>query len=479
MKFLLSILSSILLVLSFLPYNLHYLSWIAFVPIFIAIKNQTTLKKVFLIGFIYGFCVSIGLFYGILLYGLKIFLCTLIYFTLHITTFTLSVAFLQYKVRRFQLSIPPLLWTALEYLRNVGPLSFPTNIGICQYQSFLLIQVATITGIYGVSFLIVLVNSFITEFLWSFFITKNCSIKHIILLGLIILSVVGVSIYSPMTKFIEEKSSIDISIIQGSIPVWLYKIDRWDKKYSKIVKNTYLKLTEQVIKNHPELIIWPETNLHRFILESPILKKKLFEYAKKGNLFMVIGSLTKKGNNQFNSAIITSPEGKILGQYDKVHLVPIAEKDFTPGREISPIKTPIGDIGINICFESLYPSISRILAQRGANIFIILTNDGWFKKTVVTHLHPVNAVFRAVENRRYVIRVAQSGISMIIDPYGRILKQSELFKPCILSGKVGIEKRLTFYTKFGDIFCYLCLILSIGFFIFCFSTDVPRFNLRN
>lgn len=463
MKFLLSILSGILLILSFPPYNLHYLSWMAFVPFFIATRNQS-LKQIFLTGFVHGCCFFIGLFYGILLYGLKIFFYGLLYFSLNIAIFSLLTVFLQSKLKKFHLLIPPLIWTSLEYLRSIGTISFPTNLGICQYQSLLLIQLSSITGIYGISFLIMLINSFIAEFILKTYSIKSM-IKSMVVSGLVIVLIIG-SNYININRMTQKKSHVDVSIIQGSIPIWLYKIERWDKKYSQIVKNTYLKLTTQAIKHHPNLIIWPETNLHRFILDSPKLKDKIFRYVKEGNLFMIIGTLIKIETNQFNSAIIISPKGKVVGRYDKVYLVPIAEKKITRGMEIKPIKIPIGNIGINICFESLYPSISRILTQKGANILIILTNDAWFKKSSIPYLHAANAVFRAVENRRFVIRAAQSGISMIIDPYGRIIKQSELFKPCVLSGKVGLMEELTFYTKFGDLFCYLCLILSIGFVVF-------------
>jgi apolipoprotein N-acyltransferase len=168
-----------------------------------------------------------------------------------------------------------------------------------------------------------------------------------------------------------SKPQINVSIIQGSIPDWLYEIERWDEKYSRIVQKTYSKLTEEAVKSGAHIIIWPETTIHRRVMEIPLWKNKIIEFAKAGNTFMVIGSARyDKHNNKFNSIFIISPQGKIIGYYDKTRLVPIAEAHFKAGEDIKIIKTKIANLGINICFESIYPAISRSAVKKGANLLI-------------------------------------------------------------------------------------------------------------
>jgi len=504
LSFILSILSAFLLAESLPPSKTMHLSWISFIPLFIALSDaKQRLRRAFLLGLINGIAFSAVVFYGIP--NGMVFFGALIYFSFNISIFSMGITLVNQRAKRYSFLFPPLLWTSLEYVRTLGNLSFPTNLALTQYQSIPLIQIASITGISGVSFLIILVNSClfkVWQYLYNWFEqyyflktlqkVKGSKDKAAKLLGvekkifkakleqdrsllkdklslflpLILVFILPISIiwwgkWKELIK-VKEKYPFNVSIVQGSIPDWLYEIERWDEKYSRIVQKTYLRLTEDAVNAGSHLTIWPETTIHRRVMEIPFWKDKIIEFAKSGKTFMVAASSYQdEKKNKFNSIFVISPEGKIVGRYDKTRLVPIIEAHFKPGKDIKIIKTPIANLGIEICFESIYPSISRNLAGKGANLLIISTNDTSLKKTKLAYCHMANAVFRAVENRRFCIRAAQSGISMIIDSDGQILKQSELFKPIILNGKVKLRYTMTFYTRFGDIFCYLCILFSI------------------
>ncbi|MFQ3550116.1 MAG: apolipoprotein N-acyltransferase [Armatimonadota bacterium] len=185
-----------------------------------------------------------------------------------------------------------------------------------------------------------------------------------------------------------------------------------------------------------------------------------------------------------------------LGKYRKVKLVPfgefvparnklpflnkyqIRETDVIPGEKHNLISTDYGDIGIIICFESLFPAITREMANNGADLLFVLTNDSWFKDSFAAKQHLYFSVLRAVESRRSIVRSAATGISALINPYGKILSKTNIFEETILSGKTYIakDKKTTIYTKYGDWFVYLCFIL---FFICLLIKYVVLKNYKN
>jgi apolipoprotein N-acyltransferase len=184
-----------------------------------------------------------------------------------------------------------------------------------------------------------------------------------------------------------------------------------------------------------------------------------------------------------NSAFLLSPDGKIAGKYDKVHLVPYGEYvplrkffpfinklvagigDFRKGEGNNPIKFGNHALGILICYEGIFPELSREYKEKGANLLVNITNDAWFGRTSAPYQHLSMTVFRAVENRTFLVRSANTGISAIISPSGKIIKKTGLFERTVLRGSVKLLDRKTIYALYGDIFVYICLIL-LGVIIF-------------
>ena len=278
-----------------------------------------------------------------------------------------------------------------------------------------------------------------------------------------------------------QQATMKISVIQGNIPQEL----KWDSKNNDLIINKYINLTVQAAKDKPDLIIWPEAAMPCVLEEAPIFYEKVKEFAKRIKTPLVLGAVTAKDDNYYNSALFISPEGKLLNRYDKLHLVPFGE--YIPLKKILPFLetvVPIGDItkgkeytvftsrkvnfSVLICFEDLFPELSRIFVKEGANFLVNITNDAWYKKSSAPFQHLQASVFRAVENRVYLVRAANTGVSGFILPTGKIISlvQDESSRKIFVDGFATQdifmpEWSFSFYTRYGDILPFVCLLFII------------------
>jgi apolipoprotein N-acyltransferase len=230
----------------------------------------------------------------------------------------------------------------------------------------------------------------------------------------------------------------------------------------------------------PDVIVWPETATPFYFLRAGTteLTGKIEEGIKAADAFFIIGSPAKEelenGFRYYNSAYLMTPNGTASGRYDKQHLVPFGEYvpwqkllwfvdkivpglvSFSSGPSGKVISWEHGGIGIQICYEVIFPSLSRQATQNGAHLLVNITNDAWFGKSSAPHQHLSMATFRAVENRRSVARSANTGISGFVDPTGRIVDQTPLFEEAVLTRVVPLLKEKTIYTRWGDWFPIVC-----------------------
>jgi apolipoprotein N-acyltransferase len=236
------------------------------------------------------------------------------------------------------------------------------------------------------------------------------------------------------------------------------------------------------------LLVWPEAALPVILEEEPLYFERVRDFVQSGRIPLLLGAVTSKNNLYYNSAILIYPD-KALARYDKLHLVPFGE--YIPLKNILPFLqtvVPIGDIetgkeytlfkipnqeGIArfatlICFEDLFPELSREFVQKGADFLINITNDAWYKKTSAAFQHLEASIFRAVENRIFLVRSANTGISGYISPKGKIIslvedeKGSNIFVEGYQTKNVSLCARtLSFYTRHGPLFVFLCLILVL------------------
>jgi apolipoprotein N-acyltransferase len=479
----LSALSAVLLLFSFAPFNLSFLAWFAFVPLFFLLpvrsgEKELTAREIFascfLSGLIFWSCHISWLTY-VTFPG---YCLLVIYLASFLGLFGLLLKFLREKTDYPLIFIAPPLWVLLEFIRTYFPIiGFPWSLlGYSQWQNIPLIQISSVTGVYGVSFLIVMFNAAIADFIFA----KTKRHFRNLLLSLLILT--GIVIYGHIISVGEEGEcrKIKISAIQGNIAQDI----KWDEEYAENIVNIYAELSIYA-ETDPDisLVIWPETSYPDYVDIDSALFKKIQTLTRYLGIPLLMGAVTQQNGRDYNSALLISPDGEIKQVYNKLHLVPFGEYtpfkklffflnnttpqigDFSKGTEYTVFQTPITDnrtapFSVLICFEDLFPDLSRNFAIQGAEFLVVITNDAHFHESPALWQHFTHSVFRAVENRRPVVRAANNGISGFIDSYGRPIKILDENGRAVgirgyATSQISPSFTNTFYTRFGDLFVYL------------------------
>jgi apolipoprotein N-acyltransferase len=492
---LLSVFSGILLIFSFPNFDLEFLAWFAFVPLLYAIHGKTRLQAFFL-GFLTGLISYLGILYWIIVavhtYGnVPLILSGFILLLLvgYLSLFTGTFAFLTRVVSLSSgiqtLLFIPILWSALEYLRSFFLTGFPwANLGYSQYLNLPFIQMAEFTGPYGLSFVILLVNTTLFLILRQW-IHKTFPVREVVVTLLVLLSsmVYGYVKMGRIDQQMVQQPSLKVALVQGNIDQSI----KWDESFQKETLKIYERLSLKVAEQHPDLMIWPETATPFFFQQAKEYQPMVLDIPKKTNAYLLFGSPSYKVErgkvNHYNSAYLASPSKEIIGRYDKIHLVPYGEYvplgeilplgslgegigNFKSGKEIYNFSIPQGKFGVLICFEIIFPDLCRRFVKQGADFLVTITNDAWFGRTSAPHQHFTIAVFRAVENRIFIARAANTGISGFIDPRGKIIKKGGIFTEEAMNGTIHLSKKKTFYTLYGDLFAWVCSgfsLLSLGY----------------
>ncbi len=492
----LAALSGLLLAAAFPVMNLHFLAWFALVPLLLAVRGLKV-KTGFLLGGITGLFYFTGTVYWVwhsMYYygGIALPAAALItfllsaYLALYPALFGAAAVHIWDRNPKLLFVALPALWTVLELARTSVFSGFPwALLGYSQYSVLPAIQIADATGVYGVSFLIVLVNASIAEF-----IVDRKSYRAVITAGVVVALVLVYGFAKLHAS--EPAGGMTISVVQGNIE----QDKKWDPEYQAGTIAIYKRLTLEAMKQHPDLVIWPETATPFYFMakreRDRILSQDLVAFVKENRVPLLFGSPTYsiKPTRQIvglNSALLLSAEGQVEAQYNKIHLVPFGEYvplkhilffvgkmvqsigDFGSGSDYTVMTVPYGTGGRReetnlctvICYEIIFPGLVRQFVKRGAAVVTTITNDAWFGRTAAPFQHFSMAVFRAVENRVPIARAANTGISGFIDSRGRILETSGLFTEAHLTHTLAPGGTKTFYTSHGDIFSYLCVIASI------------------
>jgi apolipoprotein N-acyltransferase len=270
-------------------------------------------------------------------------------------------------------------------------------------------------------------------------------------------------------------------LVQGNIDQSI----KWDESFQKETLKIYERLSSKVSEGKPDLIIWPETATPFFFQEASEYQPLILDIPERTKAFVLFGSPSykiEKGKvNHYNSAYLASPAKELVGMYDKIHLVPFGEYvplsnllffigslgegigNFKPGKEIFNFSLPQGKFGVLICFEIIFPDLCRRFVKDGADFLVTITNDAWFGRTSAPYQHFSMATFRAIENRVFIARAANTGISGFIDPSGRIVKQGGIFTEEAMNGMIRLSSEKTFYTLYGDVFAWICSGFAILF----------------
>ncbi|MBA4397382.1 MAG: apolipoprotein N-acyltransferase [Syntrophus sp. (in: bacteria)] len=493
-----ALLSGVLLFLSFPKFGTGILAWIAFVPLLHALQAKKPYQG-FLAGFLTGLTAYIGIIYWIayvvVLYGylplpvgIALMLLLSAYLALYVAVFAAGVVYFHARGVSPILAAP-LLWTSLEYAKSHLLTGFPwENLGYSQYLFAPLIQVADITGVFGISFAIVFVNVVIFDVLdaWQSRTDRKRRRRRItaeVIAGcLILLILVGYGIFRirDVETSIDQSPQMPISLIQGNIDQSI----KWRPEFQRETIRIYTNLTRQAAPGGNGLIVWPETATPFFFQEQDDMHREVAALPRLTGDWLLFGSPSyqRDGVDMIfsNSAFLLSPDGRIAGRYDKVHLVPYGE--YVPLRRFFPfinkLVVGIGDfrsgpgykslimhasgrpqkLGVMICYEGILPEAGRAYRQQGAGLLVNITNDAWFGNTSAPYQHLSMTTFRSVENRLYLVRAANTGISAIIDPAGRIKARSALFEKARITGMIRFMDRNTFYSTYGDVFVYGCIL---------------------
>lgn len=493
-----ALLSGILLVLSFpnplsvltshFPFGV--LAWIALVPLLLCLEDKTPLES-FRLGWVTGLTGFTGILYWVIVamhrYGgipipisLLILIALTLYLSLYVGAFAAIVCMVRRKTGWSPLLLAPALWVALEYLRSILLTGFPwENLGYSQYLALPVIQIADATGVYGISFLVVLVNCLISAGILQFRRTGRVPLGAVALLVVLLGAVLayGFLRIGQEERRASAQTPIRIGMVQGNIDQSL----KWEETYQRETVEIYETLTQDVAKGHPDLTIWPETAVPFFFPFDQPFSPLVRDIPTESGVSLLFGSpfyQADKGRIRYlNSAYLLSPEGKIRGRYDKIHLVPFGEYvplarflpfirplvesvgDLVSGNETMGtvvFSIPRGKFGVLICYEIIFPNLCRKFIRRGAGFLVTITNDAWFGKTSAPFQHFSMATFRAVENRAPVARAANTGISGIIDSTGKIVLQTEIFSRQAVTGEIFLTGSETFYTRYGDLFARGC-----------------------
>jgi apolipoprotein N-acyltransferase len=487
-SFILCSLSAILLVLSFPRANCWILAWFGFVPLFFALENKSK-GRAFLLGYLTGIIFWAGTVYWLIHVTLPGTILLVLYLALYFGFFGLIIATIDYRVSTIDPIILSSAWILLEYIRAHLFTGFPwALLGYSQYLNLPAIQISDIFGAWGVSFLVMMVNTSAYLALSSKLKTHRRKIKKTTLISALCLILVLAYGYFKIYYQPSAKSYklLKVSVIQANIPQEI----KWQKNAAGFILDRYAALSERASLARPDLIIWPEAASPGVLGEDEWIFQEFFALNERIKIPLLIGAVVREEDKYYNSALLIDG-AKILRRYDKLHLVPFGEyvplKKFLPFLEAV---VPIGDISrgkeytvfqvkslisgagssfaVLNCFEDLFPELARAFVKRQAGFLVNITNDAWYKKTSAPYQHLQASVFRAVENRIYLARAANTGVSGFISPTGKILsvvrdkEGNDIFVDGFETLKIPAkEDSQAIYCRFGDFFILICLFLFL------------------
>ena len=505
--------SSLLLILSFPDFDMQFLAWIALVPLFIAIRNKS-LKSAFALSFLAGVVFFTVFFRWVLNFpGFRVLHQSIlgIHVGLYFGLFALAWRFIYRRLgAAAALFAAPFLWVPLEYIRsNLFFMALPFGLlGHSQYEFLPIIQIASIAGVYGVSFLIVLANCGFFALLLSLYPALQMASfpqrRAISTAGRNVVLVTGATLiglsvaygYAGLARKTESKG-IRTSVIQGNIEPRRKR----DPSYGKFMMKMFAELTREAARDKPELIVWPEGSTPRSISIDRRLYDQVSKIAAEAGAFLLLGSsqhqkMVDRKTKQpkfHNSAHLISPVMSEKNQrYDKVRLLPFGEyiplegiipwsrlevpnlTSYVPGKKFTILECPSFRFGVAICWESLFPDIAREFVREGAQFLVNITNEAGFGDTAAPHQFLSMNVFRPVENRVYMVRCSNTGISCIIDPYGRIVHRvtddqgDDTFVRGVMTGTVIPMDSRTVYNRYGDWLVWVSFVVSSIFLLTAF-----------
>ena len=510
----LAIFSGLLLVFAFPDWNLWSLGWVGTAPLIMAVVRERKFWRSLLLGTVTGTIFYAGsshwVTYSMHNYGdIPLWQCyiILIIFSGTLGGFTgLFAGALGLTIKRFggwAILAAPVIWSASEWLRLQATGMGWNPLGYSQAFQPAVIQVARLGGVYLVSAIMVAASTALVYAL--VFLERRRGI--VVLTSAGVIAIAAVLYGESLRPAIDESGTVSVAVIQANIPV----DGAWDDpKFRDQMLMRHVSLSEQAIQANTkdpasngapgsvtdkttsiDLIIWPESPMNFEYDRDSDLRRRLAEFTARNRVYLLINTWGFSGNTGtngllYNSAVLISPSGEKIAQYDKTALVPFGEYiparswipfmrqvkalvgDITPGNTLTLSEAAGAKMGTLICFETTRPDLARRMRREGASALVQLSNEAWFGPNSAPKQMLTTAIFRAVENNTDLIRAANSGVSARVDRYGSVHGETPMFETATRTWKIKTvdEARgdaLTFYTRHGDVFAVSCAVLSLLF----------------
>jgi apolipoprotein N-acyltransferase len=516
-SYLLALASGILLALSFPKFGHPAFAWIALTPLLVALHAPRVTSAApgsFLLGLVTGIVYFTGTLYWITrvmaVYGdlsgwVAVIVNALLiaYLALFPAAFAVIVGRVVASLGANWLMLAPVVWVATELGRTYLLTGFPwVLLGYSQAQVLPIAQLATVFGVYGVSMLVAGVSAALAVAAVRFFAASRLRVRDeaagtiararpvlaamMPALGtLAIVLAIGSwgSWRVARSAWTREGERIRVGLIQGNVE----QGQKWDASRGPAIFHDYLRMTRQAIGEGAELVVWPESATPFLFEEDRAAADAVRALAKQARVPILLGSdeidWRSEGNNRvpdkfYNSAFLVEADGTTGGSYRKMHLVPFGE--YVPLKNLlffaGPLVEAVGPfsagtdpallpvqghrVSVAICYEVVYPELIRHFVRRGSELLTTITNDAWFGTTSAPHQHFAQAAMRAIEEGRYLVRSANTGISGIVDPYGRVVEKTAIFQPAVLVGEARLLRTSTFYSRHGDVLAYASLVVT-------------------
>jgi apolipoprotein N-acyltransferase len=483
--------SGILLGASLPSLDLAMLAWVGFVPLLL-VTHESGLRAAFLTGWLSGTTFFVVVTYWVahtighytaLPESIALVLLLMMSAVLGLYTGAFAAGVRWMQMRRLPwVYLAPALWVGLEWMRGWFFIGFPWGaLGYSQWRFGDLVQMVEVTGVYGVSALLVFFNAVFAAVVMT---RGRLDRRHLTALSLLTLLMIALPMLgrarTAMLARLEPAGRLVVGVAQGNVA----QDHKWDPAFVDDTMNRYVRLTERAAAAGAQLVVWPETAVPFFFQESGPMREVMLALARRLDVYLVFGSPAAtvdvdRRMQQRNRAYLVGPRDGELDHYDKMELVPFGEYvpfarvlffvqqmvdavgALAPGTHPTVFEGPNGRFGVLVCYEGVFPWISRRFVRDGADYLVNVTNDAWYGRTSAPHQHLAQATLRAIENRRPLVRAANTGISAIVREDGRLAWAGPLDKMLEHTGEITWHRLQTFYTRFGDVFVGLCVMALV------------------
>lgn len=497
----LAVISGLALAAAFPKIDFSVLAWIAFVPLLYAVADLTP-RRVFLYAWLQGFVCYVASVYWIVITlhnftslptAIAVLPMILLAAVLALyTAVAFGISFFVTDRLRIPLVVTlPIAWTGIEWLRTYFPIGFPWNLlGYTAYQNLDLIQFAEFTGVYGISALIMLANIVVYTVAAQTVPRRTQAWSLGTLTGLMIAAWVFGAMRLQNVAHAPAQGSLRVAMVQGNIPQSI----KWNPNFLPTSFKIYVDESAQAAKSGADLIVWPEAAAAFFFqpedrypaefAEDAMYRKRLLSFAAQIGDPILFGApaLGVEDNRVgfYNRAYLISGTGKVEAWYDKIQLVPFGEYvplrsvfgffvnrvvtgfgDMFPGHTQTVFQIKNAKLGVLICYESIFPNFARKVVKDGADVLVNITNDAWYGESSAPYQLLAMAAMRSVETKVPMVRVANTGISAVIEPTGEIIARTPLFTRGTETEQVAWRPERTLYTIIGDAFAEACFALTM------------------